>query len=58
MELVMMMLRSMQELQRKVLEKEDCCSANGVELVWEGVNDLPTLAEWDASDAPLKMGTG
>ena len=56
MEFMMTMLRTMQELQKRVLEREDSSAANGVELVRTGVVDLPTLGEWDPSEGPLRMG--
>ena len=58
MEFMMVMLQSMQEIQRRVLEtKGDSREVlNGVELVRNGVGELPPLGEWDATEGPLRMG--
>ena len=58
MEFMMVMLQSMQELQKKVFEsgQESKETQNGVELVRSGVGELPQLGEWDATEGPLRMG--
>ena len=53
MEFMMLMLQSMQELQRKMSEGE---GRDGVETVRNGAPDLPMLAEWSSTEGPIAMG--
>ena len=53
-EFMMLMLQSMQELQRKISDDKE--NKDGMEVVRNGAPDLPQLAEWSATDGPLAMG--
>ena len=59
MQFMCLMLQSMQEMQRQMTDKDkgqdrDCI--NGEEVIRTGITELPPLPEWDASEAPLKLG--
>lgn len=59
MEFMMLMLKSMQEMQRKFFEEDTNRGKDkedGVEKVSTGITEFPPLPEWDALEAPLKMG--
>ena len=55
-QIMTLMLKGMQDLQQKMNEKDSGGSDGGVEVVRNGIQDLPSLAEWEPTDAPLKMG--
>ena len=54
MEFMMLMLQSMQELQRKISEDKE--SRDGMEVVRTGAPDLPVLADWSPGEGPIAMG--
>ena len=56
MDLLIAMMQNMQEIQKRMLAREDHGAPNGVEVVRSGAIDLPKLAEWDAQEGPLRMG--
>ena len=45
-----LMLKGMQDLQKKMSEKEDGGAVGGVEVVRNGIQELPCLAEWEPTD--------
>ena len=51
-----LMLKGMQDLHQKMNEKEGGGSDGGVEVVRNGIQDLPSLAEWEPTEAPFRMG--
>ena len=56
-EFMMLIMTSMQEMQRKVDERDNNKDmVNGVEVVRAGAGELPQLGEWDAVEGPLRMG--
>eukprot|EP00435_Cladocopium_sp_Y103_P038530 s827_g10.t1 len=54
MEFMMLMLQSMQELQRKITDDRE--AKDGVEVVRTGAPDLPQLGEWSSTEGPIMMG--
>ena len=54
-EFMMLMLQSMQEMQRNYMKDK---ATPEVEVVRGNVGEFPQLPEWDAVEAPLKMGDG
>ena len=52
----LLMLQGMQDMHKKLMDKEESGSVAGVEVVRSGVQDLPVLGEWDPAEAPLRMG--
>ena len=59
MQFMCLMLQSMQEMQKQMANKDqshdkDCI--NGEEVIRAGITELPLLPEWDAAEAPLKLG--
>ena len=54
MEFMVLMLQSMQELQRKMSEDRD--GRDGIEVVRTGAPDLPVLSEWTPTEGPIAMG--
>ena len=56
MDLILLMMQIMQEMQKRMMSREDQGASNGVEIVRNGASDLPKLAEWDSHEGPLRMG--
>ena len=54
-EFMMLMLQSMQEMQRNYMKDK---SSSEVEVVRNGVAEFPMLGEWDAVEGPLAWATG
>ena len=54
MEFMMLMLQSVQELQRKISEDKEPKSE--IEVVRAGAPDLPVLQEWTPTEGPIAMG--
>ena len=55
MDFMMLMLQSMQELQKSYMEN-GAKSSPEVEVVRSGVGEFPILGDWDPIEAPLRMG--
>ena len=55
-QILLLMLQGMQDMHKKLMDKEESGSVAGVEVVRSGVQDLPVLGEWDPAEAPLRMG--
>ena len=57
MEFMMLMVESMREMRKKVVEgRDEPGMVRGVEVVRNGVPDLPALAAWSPSQGPLQLG--
>lgn len=54
-EFMVLMLQSMQELQRKISDDKEKDKENDIEIVRAGAPELPTLGEWSATEGPITM---
>ena len=59
MQFMCLMLQSVQEMHKQLMDQDrtkEKDTVNGEELIRTGISELPMLPEWDATEAPLRMG--